>query len=294
MIVVALLAASLVSCDSAAQASRDVVATRLVTRTVVSVADLTRIEVRDTMSGARFVVLTDSVSFGTATRSIPILSGFYHQIACYTSLPVSDIAWGAVAFVADPAYRSPLTALETRWLVVTDARGDFTATGREFFYVGLPHEQVHATQPRVLRLPRWYAEGQAEWIGLRVTATWNPEAARHRTSQHSAALKWLGNQPVELRAWQGPRVRPEAVRGQTPPYRFGPEDIISDESRTPARYAASRNLFESVYDTAGEERMLAWMRTVRDATPPISDTRVIELAIERAGIDLVPLLNRVP
>ena len=239
--------------------------------------DLTRIRAVSLPRGTVFLVYFDSIGRAAAERSIPQLGRIYEMLADEVAADPARVEWAAVAFVADTSFVPRRVENEVRWPVHVEADGSLGPRGREDMLLVLPHEQVHSIQSSFVdKLPRWFAEGQAESVGLRVTERWLPSAALAKRAEITNAF---GGTSRHLGSWGMVRVKPEAiVRQMTPeqrarrdkdptymppgPWTFGPGDMVSDESDVMARYGAALCLFDELRAVAGKRALLAWYQEI--------------------------------
>lgn len=284
-----------------AAAAHGTPADQLRIESAVSAPDnLSSVTVHDLENDASFKVLFDASSEQTARESIPTLATFYRQLSDLLALDPAQVHWSNVLFAQD-AENLVLTkqAGNTVWKIDVGANGELSEEGIKFLYSALPHEQVHATQPD--GLPRWYAEGQAEWAGLQVTTAWDARLAAQRRAVLAEALAKTGPS-VALGRWGGVQIKPEAILRQlTPEQRaqfqedpasvpltgisFGPDDLVSDESNTQARYGASLALFERIDAAAGRAGLHAWFEAARQTKQPDSKY-LLELAQQTTDVDI--------
>jgi hypothetical protein len=262
------------------------------------------LSINDSTSGIVFRIYHDSISGHAARSAIPTLLSMYREVGRMAGADPAQVHWHAVVFLRQG---NPWQAAgETRWPVEVDGSGAVTAVGADFLYRVVPHEQVHAVQNSFSPgLPRWFAEGQATWIGLRITSNWRTALAEGERLQLSAAQA-ASTTGVDLRNWGGLRPKREAIMRQVDPvtrsrmqadsgyfptgsFAFGPDDIESDESNARARYSASAEIMSYVCDRAGEDGLVAWFRAVWAHRSRDTD-QLIQLAREHAGVDLAERL----
>lgn len=262
-------------------------------------SDLVSVSVEDATTGAVFRVLFDAASEAAARRSIPVLAGFYRNIADLVAVDPATVPWADVLFARD-ADDLLIDRKEGRviWRIGT-VGGKLDEAALRRLYVTIPHEQVHATQGD---LPRWYAEGQAEWAGLRVTRRSMPEMEQTERATLAEALA-ATKAPLSLAAWGGVRPKIEAILRQlTPEQRtqfledpgsvplramsFGPDDLVSDESNSMARYAGALALFEQIEGKAGRAALQGWFKAVRRLDGPTDSARIAQLANEFTDEDI--------
>ncbi|MBB4099950.1 hypothetical protein [Sphingomonas kyeonggiensis] len=211
--------------------------------------------------------------------------------------------WFSVVFTPRADYIPPRSVSEKRWSIATAPDGMLTTAGQHMTVVVMPHEQVHGFQQRTgAQTPRWFHEGHAEWISRKVVAILAPAAGQADALEGARALR-DSTGPVALAGWGGMQVKPEAILRQvsaeerekikadphyTPagPFSFGPGDMISDESNTPARYEAAWRVFASLEAAHGAARVEAWAIDLTAAGGSVTGARVQETAAAAFGEDL--------
>lgn len=275
------------------------------TRTRAVPGDLMSVRVFNAARHLTFRVYFDSVSEGVALSSVNVLDDMYAEIARVTGAAPGKVEWSAVAFVANSEYAPPRTGNEVRWTVVVDPDGTIGVRGEHDLFEVLPHEQVHAVQSSLsLALPRWFSEGQAEWAGLQVTEGWRPAlAAARRRETSSASLA-----PHRLGAWGGVIVSRDAIlRQMTPeqrehhardstwmppgPYKFGPTDLVSDESDAQGRYGAAASLFADLEKEKGAPALRSWLSTLWREPTKWTTPALVESVKKSLGVDVEPRLR---
>jgi hypothetical protein len=219
------------------------------------------------------------------------------QVARRAQVDAGQVIWHSVVFTVDPAYVPPRTGNDTRWTILATADGQLAPRSREMLFVVIPHEQVHAVQSTMHpRLPRWFTEGHATWLGLQISDLVMPEAAAAERRRHAEAFQAIGA-PLNLAAWGGVRPRREAIYRQVSPedqarmdrdptftpsgsFQFRVDDFMPDQVDQPPRYAASYRLFEELGRQAGARRMAAWQRAIWADAGPVDTQRLTALAGE--------------
>jgi hypothetical protein len=271
--------------------------------------DLPVLRTVDLATGLVFRTYYDTAVAEVARTSILTIAAMYHEVAHLVAADPGLVNWAAVAFIQNPAYVPPRCGGEVRWGVLVDNSGQLGSEGTTDLYQTLPHEQVHSVQGTISPgLPRWFSEGMAEWAGLQVTQRRTPALAEERRADLRRAYELLA-EPLNLSDWGGMIVKPESILRQvTPeqrarievdttysppgPFSFGPDDFISNESNTLARYGGSLAIFEMLEETAGQEQMRSWFRAVWQASGRLSTKALISLALEHTGVDLQPWFDR--
>lgn len=272
-----------------------------VSRPTVVAGDLASVRVMDPARAIVFRVYFDSTSRRTALATIPTLADMYAEIARLTGAQAAQVEWGAATFVHEQHYVSPRIGNEVRWPITCEADGTVGVQGTRDLFVTLPHEQVHSVQSSMVgQTPRWFSEGQAEWIGLQLTARYRPALGeQERTTYVEAAAK---SQP-HLRAWGGIQPKPEAILRQMTaeqrahherdpsymppgPWSFGPGDLVSDESQLIPRYGAALLVFEDLNRVAGAEAMSTWFQDLWAPADPLTTDALVRSAEQRFRMNL--------
>ena len=273
----------------------------VVTRPTMVAGDLPSVRVMDTARSSVFRVYYDSASRDVALATIPTIADMYAAIAQLSGAPAAQVEWSAVAFVRDRGYQSPRIGTEIRWPVTIEEDGTLGAQGARDLFVTLPHEQVHAVQASMVgRTPRWFGEGQAQWVGLQVTARYRPEMAQRVRAENVEPAR---NAQVHLRAWGAIQPKPEAIlRQMTPeqrahherdpsymppgPFKFNAEDMISDESQLIPRYGAALLLFEDWSRAVGAAELSKWFGALWVPGTPLTNDQLVRSAEERFGMNV--------
>lgn len=240
-------------------------------------------------------------------NSAPLILA-YRSLAGSIGVDPSSVKWSEVVLTRDENYTPPRDKEEVvRWPVPLTSTGMLESLGREQLFSTIPHEQVHAIQKVFGELPRWFSEGMAEWAGLRATKLVAPTLYEKRKKQLDAALE-LSTTPAALKSWGSVKPKPEAILRQlTPeqkqrmasepgyfppgPFTFGPDDFISDESNTLARYAASLRVFEEIERSSSLEAMQTWFDAIRDLPSPKQTSDIVRLAKDATGVDISGTIN---
>ena len=258
-------------------------------------------------SDLSFPVYFDPTDKDVADAAAGDLATAYRIVAEAVGVSAAQVTWAQVAFPRDPRYQPPRHQELTRWTVPLDPDGTLGSVGKSALYQLVPHEQVHSVQRNFGRLPRWYAEGMATWAGLKATSVLAPHIEAERRAI-LARERRDATEPPNLMEWGGISVKPEAVlRQMTPeqrerkaadpsysppgPFSFTPDDFVSDESNTGARYAASLALFEAIEAEAGTEKVTAWIVEVGRLPDPKKSEDIIRLAKEVTGVDIAIMLR---
>lgn len=271
--------------------------------------DLPAIRATSTATGAHMLVYYDAISEAAARARAACLGAQLALLEREVGDDRRDAEWDSVVFTADRAYAPPRAdAARTRWPVHTSADGGLDDAAHTLVVHVMPHEQVHEYQTRAgARLPRWFAEGHATWVGLKVEARLDPESARAEILKNEADLSGAVP-PLDLAGWGGMQVKPEAVLRQLSPedrarkladpsfqpsgtFRFGPDDLISDESNTSARYAGAWKVFVGLEQRHGADAVKAWVAEVTASSERLTPAALVASAQARFGEDIAPLLR---
>lgn len=265
---------------------------------------------RVTDADLSFSVFRDAVDVKVTEAAARDLATAYRVVAETVGVNPADVTWAQVAFTRDPGYQPPRHQELSRWTVPLDAAGTLGSRGKLELHQVIPHEQVHSIQRNFGSLPRWYSEGMAVWAGLKATSELAPHLEAERRALYSRE-RLAVKEPLKLREWGAMTVKPEAIlRQMTPeqrerkaadpsysppgPFSFTPDDIVSDESNTLARYAASLALFETIEAKAGAEQVRAWIAEVAKLPDPKKSEDIARIAKEVTGVDITNMLDGDP
>lgn len=215
--------------------------------------------------------------------------------------------WASVVFTTDQDYVQPGgPGAKIRWVVYTTPSDTWGMDPQNTILMVIPHEQVHDFQSRSdARVPRWFAEGHATWVGTRISSllqTGLGEAKRATTKQELENATG----PLNLAAWGGTRPKREAVMRQVsdeerarmeadPDYwpsvtlRLTVDDLEGDESNLVARYAGALMVFEALEERHGAAKVRAWAHEVT-STPSITPAALAESVRRHFAEDLDALL----
>lgn len=271
--------------------------------------DLARLRIQSVATGSHMYAYYDAPSRGAALSHAACLGAQLALLDIELKTEDRNVAWMDVVFTSDRAYLPPRgEGANIRWIISTDPSGRLNQEARHNITATVPHEQVHQYQARMgATTPRWFAEGHATWVGLKVASTVSPDngaadaelflgAARHATL------------PLELSEWGSVSVKPEAIARQISdedkarmltdpsfrpkgPFSFGPDDLISDESNATARYGASSIIFSDLAARHGEAAVAAWVAATTAVAGRVSADQVLSSAKTAFGEDLEPLLR---
>lgn len=278
-----------------------------VRRMAAQPGDLPRLRITDARSGGWMYAYYDPASERVARASAPCLGLQLALLDEETGGTWGSAQWSSVVFTTQAGYIPPRTG-EIRWTVEVAADGTLGAASRTRLQLVIPHEQVHAFQKRAgADAPRWFHEGHAEWIGRKVGAAIAPTDAAAE-ARRSADARAKVQVPLKLGEWGGVNVRKEAFQHQVSPedwqrmqadpsympkgpFLFRPEDMISDESNTSARYDAAWRIFAQLEAKHGRDAVNRWADAVTATKGRIRNEQIIARAQAELGEDLSPLLK---
>lgn len=262
-----------------------------------------------------YVLVTDRTGASVRIYHDPALrNAAMARAACFGGLlavlqpripdPRDAVRWAPMVLTRDPGYIPPRTGVESRW-ILPGFTGRWDAQAMDFLARVMPHEETHDSQIalRATKLPRWFQEGHAEWVGLQVTGRIRPDMAATRRDALKRALAGLAE--PHLANWGGLRVKPEAMDRQlspadrerrakdpdyTPPdpFRFGPDDFVEDNSNEEGRYGAALALFDGLERRHGLAAVQAWVTAVLNDG---DNGHIVPLAQKTLGEDIAPMLR---
>ncbi len=265
--------------------------------------DLPYLHITDRESGGSMNAYYDPGAERAAWARASCLGAQIRLLHAETGGVWRNARWSSVVFTPRADYIPPRSASEERWRIATAPDGALTPAGQHMTVVVMPHEQVHGFQQRVgAQTPRWFHEGHAVWISRKVIAVLTPAEGRADAFKGARALE-ASTEPVALARWGGMQVKPEAILRQvsaeerekikadphyTPagPFSFGPGDMVSDESNTPARYEAAWRVFASLEAAHGAARVESWAIDLTAKDGSVTGARVQETAAAAFGEDL--------
>lgn len=260
--------------------------------------DLAALRVTDRQGGGRMNLYFDDASRALAVARAACLGAQLRFLSELTGIGDPQPHWSDAVLSSDPHYIAPHGS--RRWLIPTDAGAPGPTTDR-WFLITLPHEQAHRFQTRNgAVLPRWFEEGHAEWVGRKVSERIAPVAAAVHAEWRAQALA-TSTQPVALPAWGGMGVSREAIRRQASPedrarmdadtnyvprgpFSFGPNDLVSDESNTDARYEAAWRLLHDVESAAGSGAVRRLAAHVTSSAGDVSTADILSAAQSVTGV----------
>jgi hypothetical protein len=286
--------------DAASGASLDHVHVRA---QPASPGDLPYHEARSSLTDGRVRIYHDPGLAAAASSKAACLMGMLDLLAAVVPEAHGGTVWSPMVITKNNDYLPPRRDGELRWLNVFTASGWTPATIR-FLIEVMPHEEVHLIQNSSgIKLPRWFAEGHADWASLQVMELVRPDLAREARERRMSDLRKLD--APRLGAWGGLRVKPEAIerqlsaqdrahRAQDPsydppgPFRFGPGDLVQDNADELGRYGAALALFDGLEQRHGRAAVQAWVSAVfagKDAA------RIPALAQQVLGEDITSQLR---
>lgn len=259
--------------------------------------------------GAYLIVHYDPVSESMARARTACLGRQLQLIRGLTDDERQGAQWYSAVFTNAADYSPPRGPSEVaRWTIETDAVGQLTEAGQRALTAVLPHEQVHHFQYRMkATLPRWFLEGHASWVGLKVSDQIDPAAAAaDRRLKAEGAARFQG-QSLNLAGWGSVRPKREAIMRQVSAedrarmmqdpsfapsgsFRFTADDLIGDESNIVARYHASTALFERLEREHGAKAVQAFASEATATAGRVTPNRMNELLRKHFNIDAEALL----
>jgi len=229
--------------------------------------------------GAYLIVHYDPVSEPIARARTACLGRQLELLRGLTGDDRQGAQWYSVVFTNAANYSPPRGPSEVaRWTIQTDAAGRLTEAGQRTLTAVLPHEQVHHFQYRMQALPpRWFLEGHASWVGLKVSDQIDPAAAAADCRLKAEGAAKSRGRSLNLAGWGSVRPEREPIMRQVSAedrarmmqdpnfapsgsFRFTADDLIGDESNIVARYHAATALFERLEREHGAEAVHAFAR----------------------------------
>lgn len=266
--------------------------------------DLPFVAIRNRADGASARIYHDPALRAVAESRAACFGGLLFLLAPLIPDARHNVEWASIVLTRDRGYIPPRAGSERRW-IVPNFGGRWDADAIRFLVTVMPHEEVHHSQAsrRLKKLPRWFQEGHAEWVGLKVTEMVRPDLARDRRDGLSAEL--AAEPAVQLGSWGGVKIKDEAIerqlsladrerRAREPgymppgPFNFGAGDFAEDNVNQEQRYAAALALFEGLERRHGPAAVAAWVSAALDADK--SDA-IIATATDILGEDIAPLLR---
>lgn len=218
--------------------------------------------------------------------------------------------WASVVFTQNANYVPPRSkGTKTRWIVNTDPVSRLSSLAERMVISVIPHEQVHDYQTRAgARMPRWFAEGHAKWVGTKVTEQLNQGAADANRATAAVDLA-TSDAALDLKTWGSVRPRREAIlrqvseedraRMETDPtftpsgtFKFTSDDLIGDESNMQARYAAAWNVFSGLESRHGAAAVRRWVAEVTSTPGMLSDAKLAASILEHFDESMDDLLTK--
>lgn len=249
--------------------------------------DLPFLRVTVEATGAFLKVYFDETSEPAAWSRAACLGYQLQLLAAELGDTRRDAEWFSVVFTQDADYIPPRGAdQKARWTIEVAPDGGLSALSQRMVVITMPHEQVHDFQKRAGAIPpRWFGEGHATWVGLKITEILDPAAAqadRERLARDRAA----STAPLNLAQWGSVRPRREAIMRQvsaedrarmaadpafmpTGTFRFTSADLIGDESNMPARYGGALAAFDRLEARHGASAVRAWASELTSNSGPV-------------------------
>lgn len=268
-----------------------------------SANDLAYYEARSDATGGKVRIYHEPDLANAAASKAACLMGMLDRLSTVLPHMRNPVTWSPIVLTHNANYIPPRRDGELRWTTVFRSTAWEPANMR-FLLLVMPHEETHLSQAMAGQpMPRWFAEGHAEWAGLQVTEQVSPAlAAKDRADSREEARK-LG--AAHLGAWGGVGVKPEAIERQlgpedrarrkadpgfTPPgpFTFGPGDFTQDNANEAGRYAAALALFTGLEGRHGKAAVQSWVRAVLEGKDA---AQIVGLGKQIFGEDLAPLLR---
>lgn len=271
--------------------------------------DLPRLRVSHVATGAWMNVYYDAASEAAARSRAACLGRQLVLLERELADERTDAHWDDVVFTSRSDYAAPRgDDVATRWVINTTDQGQLTPGFEQMIVSTLPHEQTHEYQTRSgARLPRWVAEGHATWIGLKVLSLIDPALGATQATKAESDLA-SATQPLVLGEWGGLQPKREAILRQLSPedrvrfendptfqpngaFSFTSDDLISDESNSPARYGAAWKIFVGLEERHGAPAVQAWVAEVTGTDARMSAADLAASFRSRFNEELAPLLR---
>lgn len=286
--------------DSAPSASLDQVQ---VSKVAATPGDLPYYDARSAATGSSVRLYYALELDATASSKAACLIGMLDLLAARLPHMRGAVVWSAIVLTRDGNYIPPKRDGELRWPSVFVGTA-WAPDNMRFLLNVMPHEEAHLSQAMGgASLPRWFAEGHAEWVGLQVTEQIDPALAAATRAGRAEAARRLDS--ALLGAWGGLRVKSEAIERQLSaadrarrdsdpnfvppgPFSFGPGDFAEDNTDEAGRYGAALALFTGLEQRHGRAAVAAWVRAVLEEKEA---ARILPLAARMLGEDLAPMLR---
>jgi len=280
-----------------------------VTEAAAEEGDLPKLRVTHVATGAWMNVYYDASSEAAARGRAACFGGQLALLEGEIGDSRTNAHWDDVVFTSRSDYAPPARgAGATRWIIGTTQQGELGQAAQETILSTLPHEQMHAYQTRAgARLPRWVSEGHATWIGLKVLSRLDPVLGAAETSKARTNLA-ASTQPLALGEWGGVQPKREAILRQLSPedrvriendptfrpdgaFRFTSDDLISDESNSPARYGGAWKIFVDLEERYGAAAINGWVAEVTSKEGGLRSADAAASVQSRFNEDITPLLR---
>jgi hypothetical protein len=267
-----------------------------------SIGDLPYYEAHSSLTGSIVRLYHDPELANAAASKAACFMGVLDLLPAALADTQRNLVWSPVVLTRNEHYIPPKRDGELRWVIVFTS-ADWDSKSINFLLDVMPHEEVHFRQGDSIKLPRWFAEGHAEWVSLQVTEQIRPDLAHNSRAKHAKEFAKLG--AARLGSWGGTQVKSQAIERQLSkedrelqakdpsyvppgPFRFGPDDFAEDNSNENGRYGAALALFNGLEQRHGRSAVRSWVRTVLDGGHAI---RIVPLAQKMMGEDITPMLK---
>lgn len=271
-------------------------------------SDLPRLRVTHIATGAWMNVYYDALGEAAARSRAACFGGQLALLERELEDNRKDAHWDDVVLTGRPDYAAPRgEGVATRWVIHTTDQGQLHRGAEEMIMAVVPHEQTHEYQTRSgAHPPRWVSEGHATWIGLKVLSRIDPEVGAAETLKAENDLA-AATQPLALGGWGGVRPKREAILRQLSPedrvrfenggalpngaFSFNSDDLVSDESNSPARYGGAWKIFAGLEERHGAPAVQAWVAEVTATDARMSSADLAASFQSHFNEDLAPLLR---
>jgi hypothetical protein len=174
--------------------------------------DLAYYEARSAATGSSVRLYHEADLDAAAASKAACLMGMLDLLSAGLPHLRGAVVWSPIVLTHDVNYIPPKRDGELRWATVFRST-TWEPENLHFLLDVMPHEETHLSQAMGgERLPRWFAEGHAEWASLQVTEQVNPVLAASARARRAEEARKLGQ--AQLGAWGGIRVKPEAIERQ--------------------------------------------------------------------------------
>lgn len=259
--------------------------------------------------GAHMLIYYDAASQSAARERAACLGAQLNLLQDELGDTREGAEWASAVFTSDPNYTPPRQpGAKPRWKVQTGSSQEIPINAERMILGVIPHEQVHDFQAFAgRRLPRWFAEGHATWVGTRISSILRSGEGEADRAETKGRLS-TATGPLDLAEWGSVRPKREAIMRQVsaedrarmeadPDYhpsgsfRFTTDDLEGDESNMLARYAGALLVFEGLEERHGVAKVSAWAIEIASGSGYITPEEMAESIRRHFGEDLDTLLG---